>query len=239
MILVTAGCSFSECISPWIDTWPKHLEKLLGPSKAFHTGLGSIGNGLISRRVIHQVHNLLKDHRADELLVGIQWSGPDRHEFFKEDIEKFDNTDGWMENPAGVVDAGNKNWIITNAQWSNSFSKSFYKMFHDDTGSYISTLEHILRTQWFLKSNGIKYFMSTYTSEVIPNKLKNNVHTKHLYEQIDRDNFLPVEGQYEWCRDHSGIPYNDPDNLHPSSKQHEAFARDVIIRFCKRKGILE
>ena len=28
-ILVTSGCSFSECKSPWINTWPKQLEQLL------------------------------------------------------------------------------------------------------------------------------------------------------------------------------------------------------------------
>jgi hypothetical protein len=36
MILVTGGCSFSECISPWIDTWPKQLEKILKPEISFH-----------------------------------------------------------------------------------------------------------------------------------------------------------------------------------------------------------
>ena len=56
--LITSGCSFSEPIIA--KTWPLHLEKYLAPKNVNHLGLGSQGNGMISRKAIHAIHNALK-----------------------------------------------------------------------------------------------------------------------------------------------------------------------------------
>ena len=78
LTLITSGCSFSEVI--YEQTWPLHLERQLRPKNVIHTGLGSQGNGMISRKAIHAVHNALKTHKPDDkMLVGIMWSGPSRH----------------------------------------------------------------------------------------------------------------------------------------------------------------
>jgi hypothetical protein len=58
--LITGGCSFSECVSTNIDTWPRHLARALPEYTHISTGLGSQGNGLISRRVIYEVSECLK-----------------------------------------------------------------------------------------------------------------------------------------------------------------------------------
>jgi len=103
-------------------------------------------------------------------------------------------------------------------------------------GQYIYTLEHILRTQWFLQSKGIKYFMSTYTSSVLPEITKTHNDTRHLYELVDVDAFLPVLGEYEWCRDQSGLPFPMPTDPHPGAEQHQAFVNQIILPYLKERN---
>ena len=253
MILVTGGCSFSETISPWITTWPKHLENYINPKSAHHTGLGSGGNGLISRSIIYRVSQLLKQNNSEDLLVGIMWSGPDRHEIF---VDKNDVTETithgmtipgengkslGVYNPYNFIDKDDDHsWLLLHPHNSgDTRSKVWYKHLHNEIGAYINTLEHILRTQWFLKSHNIKYFMTTYTREVLPKTLSNSIpellsenkHTKHLYDLVDFDRFLPVEGEYEWCRDKSGLQFPNKNDPHPSSDQHQLFTKEVIVPF--------
>ena len=75
-VLLTGGCSFSECISEWIDTWPRHLARHLSDYQHISTGMGSQGNGLISRRIIFQVTELLKKHKTQEVLEWCQSNLP-------------------------------------------------------------------------------------------------------------------------------------------------------------------
>ena len=236
-LLITSGCSFSECISPWIKTWPAHLAAKLDGFAHISKAMGSQGNGLISRSIVYQVTEALKTYSADNIVVGIMWSGPDRVDFYNPSVKFSSNLSGWMENPTGFVD-NHKNWIILNHGWNTDHAKQYYGNFHSYIGSLIYTLEHILRTQWFLKSLGVKYFMSTYTSEVLPQIAKAHPETAYLYNQIDFSKFLPVEGEYEWCRDHSGLDFPIPNDNHPSSQQHLLFVEKVILPFVKETQII-
>jgi hypothetical protein len=58
---------------------------------------------------------------------------------------------------------------------------------------------------------------------------------EYLYNQIDHLKFLPVGGEYEWCRDCSGLPIPgaDRNDLHPSTEQHSEFTHRVIMPFLK------
>ena len=231
-ILITGGCSFSECESPWISTWPQHLANALPRYQHISTGLSSQGNGLISRQVIYQVTESLKQTSADNIIVGIMWSGPDRHDFYVQHMSEMPET----EYITKFVKGGWGGWAITNHQWTTDYSKLYYSKFHTYHGALIYTLEHILRTQWFLKSHGIKYFMSTYTGEVLPDVTKTHHDMQHLYNLIDTSVFLPVVGEYEWCRDHSGLEFPVPDDNHPSTNQHQLFVEQVVLPFLKERN---
>jgi len=222
--LLTSGCSFSECISSHIDTWPRHLARFLPKHKHISKAMGSQGNGLISRSIIYECSRM--EH--SELLVGIMWSGPDRHDFYNSRVTYDQNIDYWMNNPTGFVYNQPPSWVICNVHWQNEQSKNYYKNFHDNTGAYISTLEHILFAQMYLKMNNIKYFMTTYMDEVLPNTLAQHPHTEHLYKQIDFDSFLPVSSMYTWCKDSSGLPLPYKEATHPSTEQHKAFVDKVV-----------
>jgi hypothetical protein len=234
--LITGGCSFSECKSPWIKTWPNHLTAALPDYQHTSTAMGSQGNGLISRRVIYQVTETLKHTAAEDILVGIMWSGPDRHDFYVQRFTKQHNSDGCMENPTKFVKNSQGAWAIMNDGWSMHHARMYYKYFHTHEGSLIYSLEHILRTQWFLKQHGIKYFMTTYTGDVIPEQVKTFADTEHLYNEIDFSNFLPVTGEYEWCRDYSGLEFKVPGDNHPSAEQHLLFTQQIILPFLKEKN---
>ena len=242
---VSGGCSFSECITSAMHTWPGHLWEMLPGYKHVPTAMGSAGNGLISRRVIYAVSQLLKQHPPEDILVGIMWSGPSRHDYYSAEIpdyikdarNKQENLYG-MENPTNVVTE--KNWIILNHQWTYRNDRlTYYTQFHDHIGSLVYTYEHILRTQWFLKLHGIRYFMSTFNNEVCPGYKQEHNELTHLLEQIDFDKFLPVEGEYEWCRDHSELAFPVDGDNHPSQAQHKLFAQQVIWPFLQKHNYQE
>lgn len=233
-ILLTGGCSFSECISTHIDTWPRHLEKNLPTYEHISTGMGSQGNGLISRRIIYNLTQLIKKINSENILVGIMWSGPNRHDFYSSQDYVLDKDTG-MENPTRFVKDATGSWTIINQCWRNELSLQYYGNFYDHIGSLIYTYEHILRVQWFLKLHNIKYFMTTYTNEVFPTDQITNNNVQHLYEQINFDQFLPVQGEYEWCRDYSGLEFPVKGDNHPSTQQHQRFTKQVILPFLQQK----
>lgn len=231
MLLITGGCSFTD--ESCHKSWPFFVAK--GTSSILkNTGLGSSGNGLISKRVIYEVDKFLKNNNAEDLLVGIMWSGFTRHEIYQErpiDLGPYN----WAKTNTNFVKDSPGAWIMVNWGWDNHYAKNFYAEF-DIVNGAIQTIEHILRTQWFLKIHNIKYFMTTFTSETIPIDLQTHPEIKWLYDQIDFDYFLPVLGEYEWCFN-KDTPIDTRtwtgDWLHPETEHHESFANNVILPWVK------
>jgi hypothetical protein len=231
--LITSGCSFTQ------NTWPNILSSNIGYT-LHNEGLGSQGNGLISKRLIYRITELLKTVDPSDLLVGIMWSGFTRHEIFVDPVMHFDkNEDGWMTNPVKFIDDKDSNgsWVILNHGWSNDYAKRFYSDFNLPAG-VIQTIEHILRTQWFLTLHGIKYFMTTFTSETLPSDIVLQPEVKWLYDQIDFDNFLPILGEYEWCNNGTQISAQQwpPKWKHPTMEQHQQFVEQVVVPHLKKMG---
>ena len=237
MILITSGCSFSECLSSHISTWPRYLTEALD---AIHIscGVGSQGNGLISRKLLYQVHTALKSHSEDDILVGIMWTGTSRWECYQEPAPVYDkNTDGWQRNPTAVADNSPGGWVITNHYWTHPVSDIYYKHYYDPVYSQVQTLEHVLRTQWYLKQHNIRYFMSSMNADVFPVDLLQHPECQHLTEMVDWSKFLPCEGEHEWCRDntaHSFLPNDD----HPTSKMHSEFVDRMIMPWLRAQSII-
>jgi len=243
-LLITSGCSFSTMFNNDDLTWPSHLERQLKGWNSKHYGMGSQGNGLISRSVIYGVSNALKKYSADDILVGIMWSGTGRHDYFVDDTDFLsfkkdkNNVDGWLQNPTGFIPSDTKNWVILNAGWKLPEAKLHYENFYDPVGSIIYTLEHVLRTQWFLQSYKIKYFMTCYTDYVLHKNIElSNNHVKHLYDLIDFNNFLPVTSITTWLLDNKIEPLLALDE-HPSRAQHKAFTDKVIMPFLLSKNYI-
>ena len=233
-IFVSAGCSFSTCEPRGPVTWPAQTQEILKPKEHISKGMGSQGNGLIARSIIYEVNRLLKQGvKNTDIVVGVMWSGYSRHEYYWDKHARggeWEPThhDGWLVNPTNFnnedTDGG---WVITNAHWKTC--EEYYKYYYDHIGGQINTLEHVLRTQWFLEKHNISYFMMQYMDETF--NLSNRIPCRHLYEQIDWTKFPTNRGCFEWCKENNEH-YID-ETLHPTSKGHRAFTESIIIPYIK------
>ena len=238
-VLITSGCSFTETVHPKSRlngrSWADHLAIALGTEyQHVNVAQRSHGNGLISRSLIWAVTDALKNYNPKDILVGIMWSGPWRHDFFVDTTPAMKiSDDAYVRNPTNFVDNSKGGWVICNHSWTNPVSTAYYNMFWSETGSLIYTLEHILRTQWFLERLGIKYFMSTHTQFVFVDPAQCQMpDTKYLYDQIDFSKFVPVKGEHEWVREtlDSSLKLHE----HPSTEHHKQFCHQVVLPFIEK-----
>lgn len=234
--LIVSGCSFT--FETW--NWPTFVCNELDYD-LINVGMASQGNGLIAKKTIYQVDKLLKTNKVENIIVGIMWSGIDRHEFYTDNPKTILNINNWIENPTNVID-GKKNWIITNYHWNIPHAKIWYENLHTSIGAMIITIQNILMVQWYLERVGVKYFMSTYLDIFHgngANNLINNPEIKYMYDMIDFNKFLPVNGCHEWVKENCDASgFNEPDingyiGIHPTKFGHEMFSKKVIIPYIK------
>lgn len=260
-VLITGGCSFSICFENDVSTWPIHLYKILqqhGYTEHISKAMGSQGNGLISRGIIYAVSKALESYNPEDILVGVMWSGSNRLDYrcANTDLLSFGkmNTDGWIENPTGFVDEADKKWVIMNPNWNILEAQTYYKFFHDYVGSTIYSLEHILRTQYYLKSKNVKYFFTDFVdNNIIDSTSQEVVNSKieyeHLVKELDRDNYLPVSSEHRWLYEnsitkeeyHKRHLYNGRMSqwVHPNHDEHKEFVDQIIVPYLKsRKWLL-
>jgi hypothetical protein len=235
-VLLSSGCSFT--FEDW--NWPGYLSRKLNLN-VMNKGMASQGNGLISRKVISGLDELLKTYKKEEILVGVMWSGVNRHEYYTEDTNDiktwgfFSKDDHTIKNPTDVID-GEFNWRIMNIGWDGEEVKSYYEFFHNEISSMVFTIEHILRVQWYLDSLGVDYFMSTYMDIFQWGRLKYHPEVLPLFDKINFEKFLPVDGCMEWVQnnyDELGMPIEldkyGNRGQHPTPFGHEKFTEEVII----------
>jgi hypothetical protein len=228
--LIASGCSFT--FEPW--NWPTFVADEMGYD-LINVGMGSQGNGLISKKLIYRVTQELKTKKPEDIIVGVMWSGIDRNDFYVDNLT-VDNIDGWIENPTSVVE-NRKNWLVTNIHWKTKQSKIWYEHLHTDIGSIIQTIQNILLTQWFLERNDIKYFMMSYLDifSMYNFDVKTHPEIEYLYNQIDISKFVPIEGCREWVvENYPKHGFFDVSNeLHPNEFGHLKFANEVIVPYLK------
>lgn len=241
---IVSGCSFSG--PDWSGReWPQLFMTHLPDYTLINKAKPSRGNGLISKAVIYEVQNQLQNGvLPEDILVAVQWSGWDRHEnhvsswFFNSELptgkEQELSFEQVFESPRfrfqGFIDDIPDSWEIYNHHWEHKNSKLYYSTFYSDTGKLIESLEHILRTQWFLEKHNIKYFMTTMIK--FPDSCDE---TEHLFQMIDKSKFLPVTGMYEWAQS-SGLPLRSDNHL--SMEQNNMFVDTVILPYAKKESLI-
>ena len=256
-ILVTGGCSFSQ-IKTATDsklrsryTWPLFLQESLKIKEHYSDAVGAQGNDLISRQIVWQLSSLLKNYDPGDILVGIMWTNESRHStlvpfsqrnnfdfHYGQGVElnddtlyksmKFYNPYSWdLEN------SSHAGWGILSPE--GKLGEIYFRNFYNHEQSQIITLEHILRVQWLLKLHNIKYFMTTINDIFTLIKPMNAM--RHLYNEIDFDHFLPIDGEYEWIKS-QGLSFAD-DQGHPTAESHKAFVDQVVMPFLKEKKYIQ
>lgn len=220
-ILLTSGCSFTENN----ETWPIWTSDMLD-LELVNMGMGCQGNGLISKKLMYQVKQLLKRVEPQEILVGVMWSEPSRMEWYTEDEltypmtpETFQNMH--QHNPCKFVHNGPGAWLYTNISWMDrtmstpdisKWATDFYTgRFCNITAMQIRTYEIIMNTQNFLQNLGIDYFMTTFTGKVFLPEDDLNPDITWIKDCIDWTKFLPVDGCLDWCYYNTDLPFNGDD----------------------------
>lgn len=224
-------------------TWPYWLANSTG-LKLVNLARASQGNGIISRKLIHEISSRLDDRDAQDILVAVMWSGPDRHDFYHDQARTMVDANRkadlqWFQNPAHIseTDAGSSGWVICNAHWQDDINQMYYRYFHDPVGSLVYTIEHVLRTQWFLQQNNIDYFMTTYDDSVFPDGLIQHPEVSYLFQQIDFQKFLPISGLARWCHDATNISLRK-NSQHPTGDHHQRFVDDIVVPYLNQRGLL-
>lgn len=244
--MITAGCSYSQV--PNRDTaWPAPLNEHLNPETVLYLGQGAAGNGIISRKVIYNTTEMLKKYKPEEILVGIMWSGCDRGETYS--LNPINTTIieygvANYRNPMSVIGNNNKHYYLTNGCWDDDRSQNAKKyMIPEDR--VLNTLEHILRTQWFLKLHNISYFMTEYDYDCFTtycakdlNLTQKGKDLKFLWDQIDWEYWLPINNCLEWVTLKSGFKHARPGDDHPSTEQHRALVERIILPFLLEKKLI-
>jgi hypothetical protein len=234
--LIASGCSFT--FEPW--NWPTFVCNEMNYNLV-NVGMASQGNGLIAKKAMYQVDKLLKTHKPEDIVVGVMWSGIDRHDFYTDDSKRLSNINGWIENPTNVVD-GRKNWVITNYMWDIPQAKIWYENLHTYVGAMLMTIQNILMVQWYLERKGIKYFMSSYLDIFHANgadTLISHPEVKYLFDMVDFSKFLPVSGCHEWVKEnYDELGFNghvgyEHRGIHPTEFGHKKFSEEVIVPYLK------
>lgn len=239
-LIITAGCSYSQVPNSDV-TWPVHLCEALDIN-GIYLGRGASGNGIISRLATYHITEALKTHKPEEILVGIMWSGADRHDMYSDD-ESFPHTEIFYgedhevyRNPLKIAGA-HKHYIL-NYHWEDNTSVAYYKHLYDKANNAMITLEHILRMQYMLKTLGIRYIFMEYESDCLPHDMIDNPDIKYLYDLIDKNYFIEMNCG-EFSRTISKYDFARLPDPHPSSEQHRDYTNQYILPYLLEKGYIK
>ena len=95
-ILITSGCSFSTLGQTYRQSWIDYIQKKYDFKRYVHMGNPASGNELIAERVIYALQTLLDSGKsANDLYLGVMWSGIERKELFvsPEETKKYSELD--------------------------------------------------------------------------------------------------------------------------------------------------
>lgn len=242
-ILLTSGDSFTQCIAfdKYQDkeqkNWPVWLREILGLEHHCEA-MGSQGNGLISRRVQYRLNQLLKQHAAQDIMVGVMWTSRDRFDFYLDQHVDFgSNLDGWIENPTTFIDQDPGGWLICNPHWTHPLNAAWYKSYHNEEACQIYTLEHILNCQRYFELVGVKYFFAVAFNQVFNEHYRKNPAVEYLWQLINWNRFLPVVSEHDWVKTHYHMP--EVNNFHPRGWQHEKFVQEVVVPWLESNHYLD
>jgi len=183
-VLITSGCSFTADK----PTWAHYMADLLN-AKHHNVAMSGAGNHIISSEVIRKVEKTIDSGvSAENIVVGVQWSGIFRFDLVVNNqpksntvIERPVHLANGQKDRAWTEPLSTKNaWIMTAGSTHKGIWPSYYSLLSREQ-AYVQTFENMLRTQWYLKSKNIKYFMFTgwdIFTEGIVGKLYNDVMTK-------------------------------------------------------------
>ena len=243
--LVTSGCSFSDSEYP-DTTWPVHLQELLEDEYYFYNlGACAQGEDYISRSVICKVNQLLKDNNSDDIFVIVAWSGLQRRAIL-------------VNNDTTKMHYRFKDWKMGNLEtmkglsigsWQD-FDEEYLKLLTEEQNIIIS-LEHMIRTQDFLRANNVDYkffgFCNLFANLDETNFLtkgrgtrvdKKYPNTSYLFDIMDWNKWWfhnEFGGLGDWVNDNikDGFEGGGKNTGHTLSNSQRLFTNEVVLKWIK------
>lgn len=255
--LVTSGCSFSD-VDNSEKPWPLHLQDLTQDrfDNFYHLGACSQGQDYISRTVIYKVNELLKNNNSDDIFVIVAWSGLQRRAILVNEESK--------KMHYQLKDRIVGEWELMRecaiGSWTD-FNEEYLKI-HSVEQNIIQSLEHIIRTQDFLKLNNVDYkffgfgnlFANPYNhpgearfgfltevpggTELVPTIKEQFPHTSYLFDMMDWNKWWFYNqwgGLGEWVNSNIENGFDGADGIsgHPRSESHKTFTKEVVLKWIK------
>jgi hypothetical protein len=170
----------------------------------------------------------LNYHRANPIGIG----APDYNNFMieiekehfqptvfdLEDKEMCDNVNTGINhtyqhamNPAWIRNHKNPGHYIMNPHWKDEMTTHYFERFVNPAKAVMETCEHILRTQWFLKSKGINYFFSEYDNDVFRYF---GPHSHGYSSSANKNDTFNPESHLPYSRDSECIIYGENYTRH-------------------------
>lgn len=232
-ILLTSGDSFSNTLYDQHGavrnrTWPIWLRDKLPGVQHFSEGIGGQSNQLIAHRLHYRLHMILKDHAAQDILVGVMWSGRDRWSVFDSTLHSVETDRDKDGRPVNFIPDAQGHWILCHPNHNHDLNHVYYKHFYDPVWAQIMTIQEIVTTQQYLKYLQVPYFMTQSFDACFDHALTADPNVSWLYQQIDFASWLPVTSMQDWCNEH--CPTGD-NNFHPRTEQCQQFVDQVVWPF--------
>jgi len=243
--LVTSGCSFSDSNNP-LKSWPLHLQDLVQDKYHFyHLGACAQGEDYISRSVICKVNQLLKDNNSDDIFVIVGWSGLQRRAILVND-ESTKMHYKLKDNNVGKSESMYGNPI---GSWQD-FDEEYQKI-QSEEHNIIQSMEHMIRTQDFLRVNNVDYkffgfnnlfanlneenFLTEGRGTRIDKKYPN---TSYLFDIMDWNKWWfhnEFGGLGDWVNDNikDGFDGGTGNSGHPLSDSQKLFTKEVVSKWIK------
>ena len=159
--LITSGCSFTHDV----PTWANFLSETTG-RKLHNVAMSGAGNHIISSELIRKIEILLDEGiKEEDMVVVVQWSGIFR---FDKIVEKHPNTSDrlvYLANgqqprafspPSGTYN----DWVMCAGSRDKGIWPSVHTIMSKEQ-AFLETVENVLRVQWYLNHQNIKFKMFT------------------------------------------------------------------------------
>ena len=245
--LVTSGCSFSDYENPE-RTWPLHLQDLTQDKydKFHHLGACGQGEDYISRSVICKVNQLLKDNNSGDIFVIVGWSGLQRRAILvnNETTKMHYRFKDWY--PMGESETMKG---VSIGSWQD-FDEEYLKFLTEEQNIIIS-LEHMIRTQDFLRVNNVDYKFFGFTN-LFANLDEENFLTKgrgtridkkypntsYLFDIMDWNKWWfhnEFGGLADWVNENitDGFDGKGKNTGHPLANSQRLFTKEVVLKWIK------
>jgi hypothetical protein len=264
-VLITSGCSLSDTMDydrtdnePWknLKVWPIWVEEHFKPEVAIHSGLGSTGNDLISKKAIYHCTQQLKKHNAEDICLVVAWSRIDRNAKLVEKSSLLGNVFYNERNKqiSERPEKKNHTWVYQFSDYSNNVNENdtawvyfnvwkyikevdyYYGYFQEHINMMENTLWNMLAVKSFCELHNIKYVWTTIDDSYMEEQhIHKHWSISHLYDSIKTCKGRMLQcSMAKYIKDtanNTDIQYVQNDGVHLGTLGHKMISEDIIIPY--------